>query len=514
MTKDSAVFLNNEFEQRKRAGKEATTIIVSGKQLSEEKIKRALRRHVPPKWKPDPVPNSPGTGGQLIVCTPPEMSACETWKDWPQTPRPLPFISFSMLARTLNISVGSVVLAGSQRWTTSIGHMVSQLSQLSTPKAAVALDRFIPETFPGDNMRLAAALTCPRATIDHEVLKLIIFWLSNNFFRWYDRDDSKGIMELCNILGLAKPAIINELFRLAPNQPSILAAIHALFMAACETESGNLISTMIQCDKNMHNGTHAYIKPSHLTRTLKMALKSKNLDLIEVLLSPASHRIIQEVLQSWDLHEGQTHLFFDESELTTTIVRMFLSSGIKFPGDQLLNAIRAGNLEVFNLLVDHHVDLDHKTTGNIQILFTDRKNILYPYIKVDALNTAVAAVTYTCHECKPRQVYRNEFDIGFQGRCHNCEARAMKMLHEVRLRKGIAVNDVSVAPLNMLIIAAARGFNEIICTFAGGHETLSKANKHGLWPLGAAVTFNNLDTCRLLLQMGASPNFRPPTSDD
>lgn len=440
------------------------------------------------------------------------MSANVSWENWPQTQRPLPFISFSMLARTLNISVGSQIPAWSPRWTTSIGRKLTQLSRLSRRsalKVAAVFDSFIPEAFPGDNMRLAASITRPRATMELELFKLIIFELSNNSFRFNFQDDAKTVVGLCNSLGLAKPAILNELFRLAPNEPSILASVHALFMAACAEKLNNLISTMIKCDRRVHNGTHICIRPSHLAEALIMAIKLRDLNLIHLLLSPASRHSIQEGVQNQHLTAVLADLFLDESELTTTIVRKFLSSGIQFHGDQLLSAIRAGNLEVFSLLADHHADLDHEIKADFDI----SKSNSYPRIRIDALNAAVAATTCSCHECKSREVHTSRFDIDLRHRCQDCEAQAMKMLREVRRRQGIALNDVSAVPLNMLIIAAARGFNDLIRTFAGGHETLNKASKHGLWPLCAAVIFNHLDTCRLLLQMGASPYYRPPISD-
>lgn len=52
LTKNTAIYLNNQLKQRKQAGKKSTTVIASGKRLSEDKIKRAVRRHMPPKWTP------------------------------------------------------------------------------------------------------------------------------------------------------------------------------------------------------------------------------------------------------------------------------------------------------------------------------------------------------------------------------------------------------------------------------------------------------------------------------
>ncbi|KAI0412947.1 hypothetical protein F5X98DRAFT_391377 [Xylaria grammica] len=507
LTGASAAYLNHQFEQRQQAGKETTALIAFGTQWSDKKVKRALRRHVLPKWRPDPVPDSPKTRGQLVVFTPPEMSADRSWEDWPETSRPLPFISFRRLAYTLKISAGSLISVSSLRWTTSVGPTFSRYPKHPTSEAVAALDRFVPEAFPGDNLRLAESLTRARVTRNLEIYKLIIFELSNNPSRPYIYTTWEKVMGLCSRLGLTEPTILNELCRLAPNERSILAAVHTLFVAACSNGSADLVSAMIWSDRKVNNGTHICLKPSHLTEALKMAIKSRNLSLIKMLLSPESHCIIQEAVQIREPANALADLFFDESMLTTTIVRTFLSSGINFHGDQLLAAITGGNLEVFDLLVNHAMDINHQATGDHKFFLN------FLTIMVEALNAAVAAVICSCHQCRSRSLSFSYPRATLPQYCRDCEALAKEMLLRVCSRKAISVNGVPAAWPNVLIIAAARGFNDIIHLFDGGHETLDKANKSGLWPLCAAVISNHLDTCRLLLQMGADPNYRPPTSE-
>lgn len=422
-----------------------------------------------------------------------------------------------MLARTLNISVGSVAPTNTLNRIASISPRYLQtswffrLSQLSAPEAAAILDRLIPEAFEGDNIRLASSLTCPRATVGLEVFKLIIFELSNNSDHWVFSNEDEKIpnMGLFSSLSLTKPTVLNEVFQRAPNEPSLLAAVHTLFRLACFGKYDELLLTMIKCDKKIHNGVHVCIQPPHLIEAFDMAMELRNEKLIGLLLSPENQHLIQEAFHDGYLARQLAHLLLDESESSTTIIKMMLLSGIKFQfhRDQLLDLITDGYFEVLLLPTDYRADLDDEVTAALQICND------YPLITVDTVDATVAAVAFSCNECGLRRFDGPAMNRNLRNRCGDCEARALKMLHEVRLRKARADNGISTVPLNVLIIAAARGFNEIIHTFAGDHEGLNWANKDGLWPLCAAVVFNHLDTCRLLLQLGACPNYRPPTPE-
>ncbi|KAI1110895.1 hypothetical protein F5Y14DRAFT_338038 [Nemania sp. NC0429] len=502
LTSATAIYLNNELEQRKQAGKQTTTVIASGNILSDQKIKRALRRHVRPKWKPDSVPNSPGTGGQLIVCTPPEVPAEGLWRGWPHTPHPLPFIKFSMLAQTSNTPLRFSVPAGSLHWNTNT-EALSQFFHLNALDIPSTLDRFVPEAFEGDNMRLAASLGHIREPMDIGVFKLIIFELSNNSTHWAYSRQMDLVMGLWNSLGHAKLTLLNTLYQLAPKEPSILAALGAMFMGGCSIGSEDLVRTMIEYDPTKYNERHAWITPDHIAKALEMAIKSKNLDLADRLLSKASRGLMQEaIINVRELQPVLDRLFSEKSLFAMIMIKKFLTSKIWFRGDKLLHAITASNAELLKLLVDNNTNLDYKANS----FFRPCSGSIPGQITVDGLDATAAAVTCSCRNCEAHYSDTLRPNMILKTHCQDCETQAKEML---KLVHGLRGNAPEVS-LGLLIIAAARGFNDIICTFARSPKALNKANESGFWPLFAAVTCGRLDTCRILLQRGARPDYRPP----
>lgn len=103
-------------------------------------------------------------------------------------------------------------------------------------KLTAAFSGLIPESRAGENEARAKSLTRTWPELDMEVLKIVIFQLSNNFVRGLD--GYSNIIHLVENFGLDNSNIIRALFRVASRELTIAAVLDNFFYRSVQYRFG------------------------------------------------------------------------------------------------------------------------------------------------------------------------------------------------------------------------------------------------------------------------------------
>ncbi|KAI1342178.1 ankyrin repeat-containing domain protein [Xylariaceae sp. FL0016] len=541
----------------------ATAFILSGKRMSSRKVERAIRRYnddgltLSGKFSSalDVVPEPPSSDLALVAYTPVWQSEEQLWQPWPDTPRPLPWISFCEF-----LSKASVEFRVSER--TSIHqdvnllltpHTSTYLSSQSIEKVAEELQHYMPETFPGQNVRRAHSLARTWPEIDLDMLQLIVFRLSEGFHKKYDIPSCKEVVRLCEILGVFKPSTLRPMFTLALEQATTAAFLQNLFLSACTAGEAGVVALFIKENNHHTQNASPIIHTGVIDRALKTAVRyDTGTQVLRAILASETydcslHRSQRSTISGWVIlntcirHNRTQHVLDVAVALSKIGVAFELND--EYCDATVLLAISTGETRFIPWLRSRGVHLSSWHIRSDLGGFTEISWVVCrPYydpndkaFKMDQLHIVaascpyVAAVVSCCHdfwgspkhldlELHTKMLPDGERSHDLEKHHEQGQQRAIRMYRSVleeRLQlnihpeywdlKSIGIHEP--APIDVLVIASARGYNDLVRRLVLGPQDLNRCNGKGMSPLRAAVIGNQLRTCRLLLHMGADPNF-------
>lgn len=247
-------------------------------------------------------------------------------------------------------------------------------------KLTAAFSGLIPESRAGENEARAKSLTRTWPELDMEVLKIVIFQLSNNFVRGLD--GYSNIIHLVENFGLDNSNIIRALFRVASRELSIAAVLDNFFIAAYSTGSANLVSVLMQENKKTNHGMQVDVIDFPLYDALCESIEQRNLTLGKAILL-SGNTSVTRVLQEDGIKllracaKSQDHRFAESMAL------LLISKGVDLKQDtvsqnsdysrrelpSLQGALSAGNKSLTHNLLECGVDWSKIAPSSVMSFF-------------------------------------------------------------------------------------------------------------------------------------------------
>lgn len=199
----------------------------------------------------------------LTISTPQNISATQNtteeqeWEPWPDRPHPLPSIHLSNKIEDLFLNLKNYKPNSSNLMALNLFFHIPQSSLITNTanqnkdKIAVALNMYMPEAHLGENIWRASSLASSRGELDEETLKFVIFQLSNKFLEleYGFENPHMEVVNLSQSLGLGRRNIMKALFHMATQEPAIEAVLETLFLSAYQTQSIELVSMILEENK-------------------------------------------------------------------------------------------------------------------------------------------------------------------------------------------------------------------------------------------------------------------------
>ncbi|KAK7953038.1 hypothetical protein PG988_013732 [Apiospora saccharicola] len=360
----------------------------AGQCLSEERMKRleyrldhpimAWERHTrgplvsDPNRSLDALDQSPMPPSVDLVVSQPSLITLQSnhmyeWKPWKETPHQLPWISFSRNTALLNDISHALFGGSSRRFVASsdskyilqfssgqLSFGSSSIDQLSD-QLSITFSRLMPESREGENMDRARSLVKTRGELDMEMLKVVLFRLSNNFI---GEDDYKHIVRLAEKFGLGNPSIIRALFGVATKDLTIAAILDKLFTAACETSSLELVKVLVQENKEVKNGQLVRVLDFDMMPALIISVNKTDIGVLKAIMNVSIPLVFGLEPLTASIPPGHEEIAMRTFEQMATTV----GGAESVPFDVLISAAYLGYTSILKKLADGPRDLN-RTNG-------------------------------------------------------------------------------------------------------------------------------------------------------
>lgn len=246
------------------------------------------------------------------------------WRPWKETPHQLPWISFirdtALLDSIRHTLFGGIsrhlVSSSGSKYMLQFSHGQLGYGSSAIDKLAMDFSCLMPESREGENLDRARSLARTRGELDMEMLKVVLFQLSNNFIGWRDY---KWIVRLVEVLGLSNRSIIRALFGVATNDLTIAAILDKLFIAACETSSLELAKALVQENKKLKNGQLVRVLAFNMLPALVISVIKQDVGIAKAIMDVPTECVIDHPWGNdaydydsrfwWELLECKNHQF-------------------------------------------------------------------------------------------------------------------------------------------------------------------------------------------------------------
>ncbi|KAK1754864.1 ankyrin repeat-containing domain protein [Echria macrotheca] len=496
--KDTWPYINDRIKKRAQAGKKSE-VIYCGRRVKDSTVRKETNRNqaVALTVNRDPPPSPPSPGDeQLSICTPAPLPMEFSW---PQT---LPSLKFQAMAaqnllafnnRQIQSLSGGTDMAQLevQGFSTAaipyLGFGGIPRQAVSMSRLASAIGRTLPESYPGEHLMRAEILTRGSGPeLLRESTMLAVIALSNNFGSCWSDSQWKEVTILLRGAGmLAMPFDFTSLHDVTTSafmEKLFQGAFMRFFRSAAANdvveEYVHIIKWLLSSGQNPNLAVGMYSKET----PLQLSVRIWSVAMVELLLH----------------HEADPNLVFGTTEpalelaisdisnnpsVLSKIVGLLISAGAGVNGPAhnmsppaLHQAVTGGNLEVAELLIEHGANINYTTTLACQ------------YCKNCAELTALRAAA------------------GFCGSSNRAFELVQWVINNSQTR-GSSVGVLSSIESGALHAAAEKGHNEVVSYFFQISGTVDYVDEHFLTPLHLAVHGGHVETCRLLLEMGARVNM-------
>ncbi|KAI8632648.1 ankyrin [Xylariaceae sp. FL1651] len=489
-----------------------------------------------------PLPSTALALSRPVSC---ERGELYKWEPWPSEPYELPWIRFNRNVQLLD-SIHAFLFADSSGRRLAFGcnfpqqfsHGPLDFAHSNVQRLAVMFSDFMPESREKENAARAKSLTKTWPELDMEMLKLVIFQLSNNFIEF---DDYQDIIRLVELLGFGTCKVIEALFRVASEDLTVAAVLDKLFIAACKTLSADLVSILIEKNELTQCGSLADVLNLPLTAALDKSLQYHDSKLASAVLTSRTVSVAQFISSNGQYYLSSCAAHRDHY-FANYMASLLISKGVD-PGKRnqsgfppLLGALHAGNISLVLRLIKSGVDIWANNIAFSYLIFNNPSESERRIRLFDFMTIYTAAVVPCCRFLM--NTYELDRDKEYwDGRRLHTSRDGAPQAHELKqhrqrgedlalqtyafLEKKLLVEFPrpsmtaelkvqSLDPIDTLISAAFFGYPNFIETVTKEPRDLNRTNCRGMWPLLAAVLGGDTSTCNRLLKLGANPNFVPP----
>ncbi|KAK8879122.1 ankyrin repeat-containing domain protein [Apiospora arundinis] len=380
----------------------------------------------------------------------------------------------------------------------------------SIDKLAESFSRLMPESREDENMDRARSLIRTRGELDMEILKVVLFRLSNNFV---GMKDYEHIVRLVERLGLGRPSIIRALFSVAMNDLTIAAILDKLFIASCKTSSLELMRVLVQENRVVKNGQLMPVLAFDLMPALVVSAKKQDIGSAKAIMAVPSQSIITH---NWDtsFHREDREFWMGiimckDHQFTSSLVELIIHKiefRQSFMDHLLFLALQTGNISLALKSVEYGADTDAQMNTPLFSLLQDASWNKSPGRTVK-FNSRIRILDY--HTVYTACIVPFCYGPGLLVPLGHKEI-AMRTYEQMVTSLGppwaMQTREKS-AHIDVLISAAFFGCCSILDKCTSGPGDLNRTNNRGMSPLIAAVLGGSVDTCRCLLKLGADPNF-------
>lgn len=153
----------------------------------------------------------------------------------------------NLVRRGMEVIIGSGELVETLLLTKSIDHIAGRLNDM------------IPARCPNENHRRAMILSDgARPDVQREVLKLLLYLISNHMFMNYDCgnltsyiNDARAFVDICRYSGLAEPRVLARIIEISLCSPTMTGVLDLLYEAAIVTSTEDLVCHLLQADSRI-----------------------------------------------------------------------------------------------------------------------------------------------------------------------------------------------------------------------------------------------------------------------
>ncbi|KAI1660767.1 ankyrin [Daldinia decipiens] len=540
--------------QKRRSQNKDTAVVLSGKRIPQTKVKNLTGRHktvtLRDKWRPPPSPELPNTDIPLYICTPRAASPVETpGYEWPNS---LPWFQLceSILPKLMSglkllpeneTGAASFETSSQERRLRerrqSNGHMAwaafeilvrqsmkivigsdtlveTLLLRKSVDRISGYLDDVIPPHSLDENLRRAVILTGgTRSEVLEEVLKILLF-LSSNFiimdrYKNYGLqyfEQARAFIDVFRMSGLAEAQTLAKLVEASLNNPTVTAVIDVLYDAAVATEAADIVFKLLAADGRIHID-HPVLWSQRIDyATPSSALQSA---CVNGSLEFASHMIRAGAsITAYD-ELGYSPLMLaalaTPNSRAIQLVQLLLQQGAILNDEQLSKslciAIMKGNFQLIDLL--------HELGVNFTLMcpVTEPPFTQWEFTaELDYVTCIGLAAHYKTEDITKMNWFTNvtgrilDYEEVGEGADEDISLRLVKHILD---RAGPKFDIDGKHKSDAIILASQRGYNSVISFLYHSGARLDSENGC-LDPIRAAVIWANVETCRLLLELGAS----------
>ncbi|KAI9150619.1 2-5A-dependent ribonuclease [Paramyrothecium foliicola] len=421
--------------------------------------------------------------------------------------RLIPSILAKLASKSLAVMFGSDEMAMHLFVSQSVDCMASRF------------DVFLPQGFEGENLLRASALVGDDLhEIQLEILKLLIYFFSNclighSFYSQVSMSATASeLLNLLQVAGLTSEHIIRSLVNVSTKSTTLMATIRAVFVVAVSLGDVGLVATLLRCDQRIKldekiaavfTGVRWGIALLHSLETpLRVAVARGYIEMVKLLLEYGSEidfglDCVKSIFPTLTIAILETPL--DKSK---DMVQLLLTRGAAVNGLDGLQPLQAaaimGNVCLIDQLVGAGADIGYKwkLTKHIHGIGIRFYEILDHLESVTALGLAAGFCTTPA---------TSDEDINHGVRFFNDQEQALALCVAVFSRRCMHAGQTDqVQTTDAVIIAAARGYSDVVAYL---HNELCAdiAAANGLLnPIYAAVASQKTQTCRQLLEFGAS----------
>ncbi|KAI0387461.1 ankyrin [Hypomontagnella monticulosa] len=547
-------YVDHAIRKRESTGKDSV-VVLSGIRLREEKVKSLTSRHkavtLHNKWKPPPSPEPPGEEVPLYICTPRAHSPITTSNyEWPST---LPWLQFSKdvlpdLISSLRLLPGSeeralITEAGGQdkrpnkRRRPNVSMALAALEKLVRRSMEIVIgseeltgtllasksidciakhfDQVMPATYHNENLRRAIVLSSgTRHEVQREILKMLIFLASNHLIMSTNISDSgpymsdaQAFVDFFRLSGLAEPNLLNKIVQISLGSLTLTSVLNLLYEAAVNVEAVDLVVKLLTVDGRINPERPVGLIDTNPFWPFYVGDRVPALGLALLRGSPRFTRHMLEAGANINSCGTATKtplvlaVLADPNDVSVQLVQTLLENGLMVHEREisfaLILATMKGNVQLIDLLHKAGADISsthpvvpslgpgyHPSPGNF------KPSRIFELNCLDNISCLAAAASFAMYPSLPSQAQENQ-------------DTALSLVKYVLNLGGPDFDVDGKLKSDAVIFASIRGYTDIVSFLYDNGARLDSRNGY-LSPIYAAADWLQVDSCKLLLDLGAS----------